>query len=113
MVQFYTKSSGGFRLAEITGIDEADLKHRESNRVANLSDLMDPDLALLYRENVNPTCLFQLRNWYTWAAPQPPEDIKQDFLHQTKTRWSEALQIDESSTSNAVKDIKKGRMFDA
>lgn len=112
-VQFYTKSSGGGLLAEIEDIPEAYLKPRESKRVANLSDLMEPDLALLYPNDVNETYLPQLRDWYTWAAPQLPEHFESEFLEQAKSRWSEALQIEEPSTSQSATKAKRGRLFDA
>lgn len=99
-VQFYTKSSGGDDfLAEMEGYDDTESQPRESKRVANLSDLMEPELALLYPKNINPTYLPQLRDWYTWAAPQLPEHFESEFLEQAKFRWSEALQIEEPSTS--------------
>lgn len=112
-VQFYTKSSGGGLLAEIDDIPEPALKRRESKRVANLSDLMDPDLALLHPVDINETYLPQLRDWYTWAAPQLHEQFENEFLEQAKSRWSEALQIEEPSTSQSATKAKRGRLFDA
>ena len=113
-VQFYTKSSGGGLLAEIEDIPESALKPRESKRVTNLSNLMDPDLALLHPVDVNETYLPQLRNWYTWAAPQLPEHFESEFLEQAKSRWLEALEISAvSGTAAAALRRSDGRLFDS
>jgi hypothetical protein len=116
-VQFYTKSSGGGLLAEIEGYDDHDdteSQPHESPRTPNLRDLMPPEMALLYPEDINPTYLPQLRTWYTWAVRQLPEHIKQDFLQEANARWSEALQLSDSSTL-AGSSLRKnsGRLFDA
>jgi hypothetical protein len=113
-VQFYTKSSGGGLMAEIEGITEADLQPNESARAANLADLMESEMALLYPENIHPTYLPQLRAWYTSAVRQLPSHFDEDFLQDAKTRWSEALQIEESSTpSGSSRRRNSGRLFDA
>ena len=112
-VQFYTKSSGGGLMAEIEAIDDSELKPRESKRVANLSDLMDPELALLHPVDVNQTYLPQLRDWYTWAAPQLPEQFDKDFLQQANARWLEALEISEALGKSAAQRRSDGRLFDS
>jgi type I restriction enzyme S subunit len=112
-VQFYTKSSGGGLLAEIEDIPESALKPRESKRVANLSDLMDPELALLHPVDVNETYLPQLRDWYTWAAPQLPEHINQHFLQQAQERWGNALELSDFPGKTAKQRRQNtGRLFD-
>jgi hypothetical protein len=70
-------------------------------------------MALLHPVDVNESYLPQLRNWYTWAAPQLPEQFENEFLEQAKFRWSEALQIEEPSTSQSATKAKRGRLFDA
>jgi type I restriction enzyme S subunit len=113
-VQFYTKSSGGGFLAEIEDIPESALQPRESKRVATLRDIMEPDLALLYPKDVNETYLPQLRDWYTWAAPQLPEHFESEFLEQAKFRWLEALEISAvSGTAAAALRRSDGRLFDS
>ena len=113
-VLFYTKSSGGGLMAEIEDIPEADLKPNESARAANLADLMESEMALLYPEHIHPTYLPQLRAWYTSAVRQLPSHFDEDFLQDAKTRWSEALQIEESSTpSGSSRRRNSGRLFDA
>jgi hypothetical protein len=112
-VQFYTKSSGGGLLAEIEDIPESALKPRESKRVANLSDIMDPDLALLHPVDVNETYLPQLRDWYTWAAPQLPDHIKQDFLQRAQERWVNALELsDFPGKVDKQRRPNTGRLFE-
>ena len=113
MVQFYTKSSGGGLMAEIEAIDDSELKPRESKRVANLSDLMDPDLALQHPVDVKQTYLPQLRDWYNWAAPQLPEQFDKDFLQQANARWLEALEISEALGKSAAQQRSDGRLFDS
>ena len=101
-------------MAEIEDIPEADLKPNESARAANLADLMESEMALLYPENIHPTYLPQLRAWYTSAVRQLPSHFDEDFLQDAKTRWSEALQIEESSTpSGSSRRRNSGRLFDA
>jgi type I restriction enzyme S subunit len=113
VVQFYTKSSGGGLLAEIEDIPESALQPRESQRVATLRDIMEPDLALLHPVDVNETYLPQLRDWYTWAAPQLPEHIKQDFLQRAQERWVNALELsDFPGKVDKQRRPKTGRLFE-